>query len=324
MISIFKNHKVYVPNDTYIIKKFKWWVGFAIDFGPIFLPGIIYISFLFFNFNYNLFITLYFTSLIVAIYWMFIAFAGFYSIKVVTYKFKSQKINKPFKFVFVSDLHIGNERSATNQVKLKKIIKLINKENSEFVLLGGDIIDHKYNNKEIQLLKSINGKKFAVLGNHEQYYLKRGQYTKELPIEFIRDLEKINIPVLLNQGISLSDNVFLGGIKDMYSLDFDIQKSLNGSKNHQFKILMSHNPDIIAFASELEDYDLVLSGHNHGGQIKLGKFSLPTPTLVKNLIHGIYKVSDKTILLLSSGAGSTLRIRFGTKSEILVVKLLPL
>ena len=99
---------------------------------------------------------------------------------------------------------------------------------------------------------------------------------------------------------------------------------MQNSKPSQFKILLSHNPDIISYEEELTGIDLVLSGHNHSGQINILGITLPMPTTRKWLTHGIFTLKNKTTLLLSSGIGaSNTRIRIGTKFEIVSVELLP-
>jgi len=211
-----------------------------------------------------------------------------------------------------------------NVIKLQKIINIINKQEKDFVLIGGDILDNTYDEELLNELAKIKGRKITILGNHDVQYIQKSFQTKETPVRLISQLNQIGFEVLANQGISIQDDLFIGGIKDLYTLDFDIHKAFEGSDNKQFHLLLSHNPDIISFKEELQEVDLILAGHNHAGQINIFGLHMPMPSLRQWLTRGIFKISDKTTLLLSQGVGSGhSRVRLGTDFEILVLNIKP-
>ena len=125
--------------------------------------------------------------------------------------------------------------------------------------------------------------------------------------------------------ISVNRN-FIFGIPDIYSLSFDFDNVFNKQAESTVKILLSHNPDVIDFVEDHDNIDLILSGHNHSGQIYF-KFIgpiLPMPTKRRWLTRGIYQIGKRTKLLLSQGSGySGSRLRIGTDNEICDVTLIP-
>ncbi|ELD0124897.1 metallophosphoesterase, partial [Campylobacter jejuni] len=94
-----------------------------------------------------------------------------------------------------------------------------------------------------------------------------------------------------------------------------IKVDLNTSKS---SILLTHQPKT-ALLYDLSDFDLVLSGHTHGGQI------FPFMFLVKlqqGFVHGLYNLGEKTKLYVSSGAGFWgPSLRVFAPSEIVILNL---
>ncbi len=323
MIQIYKSKPINIPQASIITKVYHQIIGYCIDFIPALLPIIPVILNIYLTLTIELFAILYSIALFFSLLWIIYITINFYNIKVKRYTFVSNKITQPVKIAFVSDLHIGYFWTETNKYKLNKIINIINGLNPNVTIIGGDILNHNFTPKLVSVLKNINGSKLAVLGNHDHLYISK-EYTKETEVALIKKLEECNIQVLQNEGYQLTNEIFIGGIKDLYTLDFDINRALKGSKNNQYKILISHNPDIISYTEDLNDIDLILSGHNHSGQINFLGFRLPMPTMRKWLTQGIYEISKTTKLLLSSGVGaSETRLRIGTNFEILEIEIEP-
>ncbi|SDE35352.1 hypothetical protein SAMN05421544_10782 [Riemerella columbipharyngis] len=88
------------------------------------------------------------------------------SLDIVTAK----KLERPLMIVLLSDLHLGYHNRAS---ELKRWINMINKENPDLVLIGGDIIDRSIrplvHDGMAEMLRQINAPVFACLGNHEYY-----------------------------------------------------------------------------------------------------------------------------------------------------------
>ena len=216
------------------------------------------------------------------------------------------------KIVFASDFHI----KPYEKNRLKKIIKVINNENPDIVLLGGDYVNsHKKNMtypitgiaEELKNLKSKWGT-VAVLGNHDGW---QGKY------EVIKALEQNGIIVLENSNIQF-EKFSVAGVEDMQTGNPDLEKALkNIDKNI---ILLSHTPDI--FPNVPYGVMLTLSGHTHGGQIVFpGKAPLLVPSKFgKKYAYGLKNENGRQ-LFISKGLGtSILPLRFNCRPEIVVIK----
>ena len=127
-----------------------------------------------------------------------------------------------------------------------------------------------------------------------------------------------NVKVLDNTRVvfesELGEKICLLGIDDV-GLERDrLDLALSDCKEEGFRILISHNPDIIKKMSGNEQISLVLSGHTHGGQIRL----FPSEKYLKG---GVYKHSNTT-LFVSNGYGTTLfPLRFRAPSQTHIITL---
>lgn len=281
------------------------------------------------DFNPTLFIVGLFSLIVLSIISFYFVFIKFYTIKINPYSFKVEHLKEPVKFVFVSDLHIGDERVSTNKVRANLIVNMINKLNPELVILGGDFVNMDYSRETLSVLKKIKAKhKIGVYGNHDSYYLKDSQQD-EFPEVGIETIQSMDIELLNNESkfIDLENNkILFGGITDLASLNFNVEETFNNKGHNSPRILIAHNPDIVDFISEDDDIDVILSGHTHGGQIVLPVIGpiYPVPVKNKQLLKGIFKVNSKTNLFVSQGVGhSGTRIRVGTENEICLITLHP-
>ena len=238
------------------------------------------------------------SNLVVLVLAFFVSFYGVYEalrvpdIKNIT--IESTKIKKPTKIVFVSDLHITSSSSLS---RLQKIVDLINAQNADAVVLGGDIIDDKISKitKDLDVLSTIKAPLgvYAIMGNHEFY---RG-----IPSWLIK-FSRLKIKTLINRGVHLGKTgVYLAGVPDK-TADFVGLYRLNpkmiakGSKKTDYLVVASHYPDMNMRGLK---YDLQVSGHTHGGQIF--PFSILSQKANKYLAGEYQK--DGSLLWVSRGAG---------------------
>jgi len=157
---------------------------------------------------------------------------------------------------------------------------------------------------------------WAVLGNHDHYT------DAELTI---RALKRQHITVLDNQNTSLrrgSDSIQLSGIDDWTWNAADWTKAFAGLNNAVPTVLLSHQPNVLEF-EQTRNVSLILSGHTHGGQIKLPWLGTPAKFATKDLrfAQGLFRHNDVQ-LYVSTGTGVIgLPIRFGVRPEIAVLRL---
>ena len=154
---------------------------------------------------------------------------------------------------------------------------------------------------------------FAVLGNHD-HYTRQPQRLRAM-------LEDLGIQVLHNRSVRLRRGggvLSLAGVDDMLLGAPDLASALAGTSGPV--VLLSHHPDLF-FDAMRHDVALMLSGHTHGGQIRVPGL----PVLVRQsryrLDAGRYRAGG-TELLVSRGIGAVgLPFRFGCPPEAVLVRL---
>lgn len=199
------------------------------------------------------------------------------------------RIKENIRLVAASDLHID---TATPMWQIRHIIEQINRQNPDYVLLVGDVIDDEpeYIKDKVEELKKIKAKKvYLSLGNHEYY---------NDPIKWMIEFSRMGLEVLHNNGAEIGQTgVYLAGIPDANSASTEFAKALHGAADNHYKVLMSHSPRPIK--DKNNTFDLQISGHTHGGQV------FPFHFIAKEAngyLAGMYQVGDKK-LYISRGAG---------------------
>lgn len=228
----------------------------------------------------------------------------------------STKIRNEVKILQISDLHDSRFHS-------KSIIYAIKELRPDIIVITGDLIDYRTKNLERVLKLSddivkINKKVYYVPGNHEYYSgLKR---------KLINELHKRGILVLLNKNTRVSvdgETINLCGIDDFYTGYYDIKSSLANINKNYYTILLSHAPDVIIQDRNI-DVDLILSGHTHGGQIRLpfiGAIVAPGQGLFPKYDKGLFDL-NKTLLYIDSGVGTShYPVRFLNRSQISLIRI---
>ncbi len=219
-----------------------------------------------------------------------------------------------YRIVFVSDIHFKNNFSRD---RLNRLVTSINALESDCIILGGD---HTLGYAEIAEFAVAAGKLrakegvYAVLGNHD----------------FFNDRWK-SIATLRRQGIVVLDETLvttprgltIAGINDFTDVFPVMGRMHDILEKDSFTILVSHNPDF-AEKTDLSYFDLVLSGHTHGGQITFFGYApvLPSEYGQRYRTGTVYK--DWVPVTISNGAGfggRLLRFRFGAPSDFLLVTL---
>ncbi|WP_054740409.1 metallophosphoesterase [Cellulosilyticum ruminicola] len=203
-------------------------------------------------------------------------------------------------------------------------MKKINELKPDLLIFTGDLIDDnkKFNEKEdaIRILSEIETKygKFAVAGNHD--YGSNGiRRYKEI-------MKAANFQLLMNEHkvITLENGKKLNiiGIDDAIFGKVDLEKAMLNSGKADYNIVLCHEPDL---ADEIQKYpaDLQLSGHSHGGQVRIPfKGAILTPPKGKKYVKGLYDLSSRMKLYVNTGVGtSQQRFRLGTIPELTVINL---
>ena len=254
------------------------------------------------------------------------------------------RLREQKRIALISDVHIGHTLKGDF---LARIVEQINTLDADIVVIVGDLVDDYIDRiaHEFAALDSIKSKEgvFYVNGNHEYYH----------DIESImRFLRQTSVRVLANESIELS-GFNLAGVNDLAGLRFgmeapDLKRAKQNLNPAKPSILLAHQPKF-SRRYDVSDFDLVLSGHTHAGQV------FPMSVFVwldQRYVHGLYTLdenpqnlhdkspqdkrfkdspaqakppkSKETKLYVSSGAGFWgPSFRFLAPSEIVCIDLLP-
>ena len=224
-----------------------------------------------------------------------------------------------FKIVQISDLHANKFMPPE---RLARIIKLVNQQKPDAIAITGDIIT-RYSGFDGEQLESslsqLTSKSavLAVLGNHDHWNDKTEQLKQILSASKITKLVN-QVYIVERQGQKLA----FAGLDDPYWGNPDLEQTIAQLPNDVPAILLVHEPDYIEQSAKTHKFALQLSGHSHGGQIRL-PFCDPLilPQGGRKYFAGLDRLED-TITYTNRGLGMTnLPLRFGSRPEITVFTL---
>lgn len=257
------------------------------------------------------------------------AVAGLYSygwerkwIEVTHVPIEVPGLPEPFrgtKLVHFSDLHIGHYCEPDD---VQHVVDLIMRERPDMICFTGDLVDEstRYLSAVVPILEQLQAPlgKYAVLGNHD--YRSREQHV-------VRGaLSGSGFEVLDNRHIRIERqgrSLHIAGVDDVLFGVPDLSRAVAEIPAGDTVILLAHEPD---FAQEAASYPihLQLSGHSHGGQVRLPLVgAILTPKLSQMYVQGLYQVENKEMQVYTTrGIGTTiLPIRFFCRPELTVLTL---
>jgi predicted MPP superfamily phosphohydrolase len=219
-----------------------------------------------------------------------------------------------FRIVHLSDIH---HSPFTSLEHITRAVEIASSLKPDMFVLTGDFVSHESEYiapmaEVMGTLKSEFGT-FACLGNHDHWT------DAELVTNRLRGE---NITVLINEGFRFTargSSFWLCGVDDYMVGETDLRAALRGSFPDEIKILLAHNPKILYRAARAS-VDLMLSGHTHGGQVKIRneeKRILPR----RKFASGLYRRKD-TQVYITRGIGTVvLPVRFGCPPEVSLIEL---
>ena len=220
------------------------------------------------------------------------------------------------RIAFVSDVHAG---SFIDEDDLVRIFARIQAAEPDLVLLGGDLINTREREillyrRPLEELRPTHGV-FAVPGNHDHFF----GPDISLWQAFLQDR---GVQVLINRGVRIHHNdcsLWLCGVDDLTEGEPNLADALQGRREGEPAVLISHHPDFF-FEAAAADVDLQLSGHTHGGQIRIAGWA-PIHHSRFGYERGWF-VENDCRLYVGRGVGVTLLpIRVDATPEIPIVTL---
>lgn len=215
------------------------------------------------------------------------------------------QVEEEIRIIQISDVHDKKfNNSFFNRIK---------ETDPHMIVITGDLIDRRtkdYNNAYyfIDQLNKINVPIYFVSGNHELSQKNINYFNKEL----------------LNRGVIILDEK-KESFRDIDLYGFAYYSSFKDIETEEniFSIALIHSAAEII--KKDFNFNLILSGHTHGGQIRLpfiGAIFVPGQGFFAEYDKGLFDINSKTKLYIDSGLGNTfLPIRFLNKSQISLIKI---
>lgn len=240
----------------------------------------------------------------------------------------------PLRIAILSDLHVGEP--AVSLKRLQRIVARTNALGADLIVFLGDLPgDHPFVTREVPLdaaaavlggLSAPLGV-WAVLGNHDWWNDPAAMARGGGPLVIAGMLEANGITVLHNRAVRLGaaeGGFWLAGLGDQWVFSLgegryrgldDLPGTLAQIGDDAPVVLMAHEPDI--FPRVPDRVAVTLSGHTHGGQIRLFGWSPVVPSAFGNrYAYGPVREGGRD-LVVSGGIGcSILPVRFGMPPEI--------
>lgn len=207
-----------------------------------------------------------------------------------------------YRIFFISDIH--------NRVISNKVLEKV-KNQVDIVVIGGDVMEKGVSFSKVrQNMKALRAIApcYFVWGNNDY---------EEDPKHLELLLNEEGIRILTNRAIKLrsgNDKISLLGIDDLSTDNASLEDALKEA-TEETKILISHNPDIKQNWPDNSGVQLILSGHTHGGQIRLLGWGIREK-------GGIKQVKGTTVVI-SNGYGTTtlpLRLMAPAETHIFILK----
>ena len=252
----------------------------------------------------------------IILYARFIGTSGLY---VKEYKVTNSSIPDSFygtKIVQISDIHYG--RTIKKQ-ELQNMVDKVNQLKPDIIVLTGDLIDKdtmltdKMATVISDILKQLNATigKYAITGNHDYKFDKWATIISDSGFMNLND----RYDIIYNNS---TNPIFLGGLStNTYQKEKTLEEKIkvmndyfatrteeNQNSFPDYKILIMHEPDYVEEVNP-ENYDLILAGHSHDGQVKLpGIGAVILPNGAKKYHENYYNLNG-TDFYISSGIGTS-------------------
>ena len=214
-----------------------------------------------------------------------------------------------FTILHISDLHVD-----MNEVAMNRLIELVGSMQYDVCVLTGDYRGRTFGPFQpaldgvARVGTHLKQPIYAVLGNHDT-------------IQMVPGLEAMGIRVLLNECETIvrkDQRIYLAGIDDAHFFRVDnIEKAALSIPRGEFSILLSHTPEVYRQAAHA-NFDLMLSGHTHGGQICLPG-SIPIEleaVLPRRMGAGPWQYGDMTGYTSVGVGSSVVPVRLNCPPEI--------
>lgn len=212
---------------------------------------------------------------------------------------------------------------------IEECVAILEKNKPDIILIPGDLVDGAAIEKCSEHSRFID----TAISHLNRFskiaptYYSIGNHEKQLTEEKIGELCKSDAVVLNNRWVNVSQDLYIGGLSSgrnyndkRLSQDPDISFIAEFERLRGFKILLSHHPEYYEQFLKGRDIDLIISGHAHGGQVRIGNQGLYAPGqgLFPRYTSGIH---DGKLIVSRGIAGTELFPRINNKPELVCFKI---
>ncbi len=221
-----------------------------------------------------------------------------------------------YRIVQITDLHAGD---GIDRAQLEKVVAAVNAQNPDLVVITGDHVSRlpKQHVEQLDTLAQLHprDRTLSILGNHDVF-------NDPTPIRHA--IAQAGITLLENSVYTIVRDratLHIAGVGDVYAHEDKIDRVLAQLPATGAAIMLAHEPDFADTAAATGRFGLQLSGHSHGGQIRIPFYSGYLPEYARKYPLGRYRVGDM-IQYTSRGIGMIkLYARFNCRPEISVFTL---
>ena len=268
-------------------------------------------------------------AFIITVTYMLYGWFSAHNVVETDYRIETEKMLKgeSLRVVLIADSHTG---AIFDGDRLKEYAKEIEGVNPDIVILAGDMVDDgsTYENmvKSCEALGSIKSTygSIYVFGNHDKRYFGNGYYT----VEQIRESMAANgVTILEDEHVAFNDNkICVIGRQDANvasrkaPIMLEANMNNDGISDDAFIIVADHQPTDCDAESRMH-FDLVVSGHTHGGQMfPIGEISKIFG--MNDIIYGLEERNGTSFVVTSGIADWEIPFKMGCKSEYVVIDVI--
>lgn len=248
------------------------------------------------------------------------------------YVMNSEKVSSEYNFLFISDAHC--KEYGKNNCRL---LSVIDKYSFDACFIAGDMVDAKPDtpfDSAINLIKEISNRMpiFYSYGNHEYRLKLYPEKYKEMYGKFCSSLNEIGVRLYDNEHISYKDiDIYALTIGREYYKRFEepslsienMNSYIKKESNERFSVLLAHNPFFFETYAEW-GADLTLSGHVHGGVIRIpfGRGLLsPNVSFFPKYDGGLFEMNGRKMIVNRGLGFHSIQFRLFNPAEIVIIKI---
>lgn len=224
-----------------------------------------------------------------------------------------------YRIVQIGDLHLDDW---SKPARLHRIAEMVNAEDPDLIVITGDFASYSAGRLDtgrlvgaLRRLRAQDGV-LAILGNHD--------YLTDVKL-IRRCIREAGLTELLNEVVTLGrgdSELHVAGVDDVMEGRSRLDLVLRDLPASGAAVLLAHEPDFADVAAATGRFDLQLSGHSHGGQVRLpviGRAVLPP--FSQRYTRGLHRVGGM-LAYTNRGLGTVhARMRFGCRPEITAISL---